>query len=107
VAEAILDIVAENPQGQHVSAEMQPAAVHEHRREERWHVGRWMRPEAAGNERPLFHERVAAAEFDEEQQQVQCDERIRDDRKGVLAAVSSPIGNIESRSSYRRRASTG
>jgi hypothetical protein len=39
------------------------------------------------HERPLFHECVAAAQLDEEEQDVQRDQRKRHDRKGTLAAV--------------------
>ena len=34
VAEAIFDVVAEDPQEEHVPEEVQPAAVQEHRRED-------------------------------------------------------------------------
>ena len=40
VAEPVFDVVAEDPQVEHVAEKVQPAAVQEHRREDGGHVNR-------------------------------------------------------------------
>ena len=71
--EAVLDVVAEDPQVEHVAAEVQPAAVHEHGGENGRDVGSRIVREASGHERPLLDEPVAVLQLQEEDEHV--DER--------------------------------
>src|SRR5262245_57111105 len=87
VAETILDIVTKDPKVEHVSTQMYPSGVHEHGGKQRWEIRGRIGEKPGRNERPLFNERVATAELDEEEQDVQRDQRIRDYREGSLAAV--------------------
>ena len=59
VAEAVLDIVAEDPQKQHVAEEMQPAAMHEHGGENGDDVPGRVRREFGRDERPMLDGLVA------------------------------------------------
>ena len=59
MAEAVLDVVAEDPQEQHVAEEMQPAAMHEHGGENRDDVRCGIRRELGGDERPILDKLVA------------------------------------------------
>jgi hypothetical protein len=49
VAQTILDVVAEDPEEEHVAGDVREAAVHEHRREER-EVNRTRRRTKTGND---------------------------------------------------------
>ena len=75
--ELVLDVVAEDPQIEHVAAEMQPAAVHEHGGEDGGHVAGWVLAEPGRNERPLANEGIAAVQLDEEEENVERDQRDR------------------------------
>ena len=80
MAEAVLDVVAEDPQEHHVADEMEPAAMHEHGSEDGERaLGRLLR-EARWDERPVLDEAVAARELDQEEQHVEDDQNERDDR---------------------------
>jgi hypothetical protein len=50
----VLDVVAEDPQVQHVAEEMQPATVHEHAGRDGMDLLGRISGEAAGHERPLI-----------------------------------------------------
>ncbi len=60
--------------------EMQPAAMHEHRREHRRDVGGGMGGESRRNESPFGDELIAAGELDEEDQHIEADQHEGDDR---------------------------
>ena len=80
VAEAVLDVVAEDPQVEHVAAQVQPAAVHEHGAEHRGDVAGGIGGEAGRNEGPLLDERVAVVELEQEDEGVDGDQGIGDVR---------------------------
>jgi hypothetical protein len=79
VAELVLDIVAEDPQEQHVAEEMKPASVHEHGGEDGHGALDWILREARRDERPLLDEAIAAAELDQKEQHVEADQGKGDD----------------------------
>lgn len=83
VAEAVFDIVAEDPQKQHIAEQVQPAAMHEHRGEYGHQIGAWVVRKSGGNEGPIGDELVSAAKFSQEDQHVEADKRERDDRGGT------------------------
>ena len=87
VPEPVLDVVAEDPEVEHVAAEVHPAGVHEHRREDRRHICGGVSQEPGWHERPLPDERIAAAELDDEEQHVKGDQGVGDDRETPFAAV--------------------
>ena len=96
MAEAIFDVVAEDPQIQHVPAEVDPPRVHEHGGEQRGKTGGRVGQEPTRNEGPLLHEGVAACELNQEEQNVHGDQRVSDEGKGSSTAVVVADGNIES-----------
>jgi hypothetical protein len=61
----------------------------------RWKVGGRIGHETTRNERPLLHEGIAAAELNKEEQDVQCDQRVRDDGNGSFAGVVVTDGKHE------------
>jgi len=77
--EAIFDVVSEDPQVQHVSENVQPSAVQEHRRDER------RRFERCWHDAEELHERHLRArperELVQEDQRVHGDDEDRDDRR--------------------------
>ena len=86
-AETILDIVAEDPQEQHVAEQMHPAAVQEHRGEDGIGIGCRRIGEARRDEGKLLDEPVARGELDQEHDHVERDEDDRDDRHGAALRV--------------------
>jgi hypothetical protein len=80
--EAVFNIVAEDPQEQHVAEQMQPAAMHEHGGEDGRYIGVRMLGESGGNERPLGDELISAGELDEKEQHIEADQGERDHRDG-------------------------
>src|SRR5262245_22800883 len=99
MAESLLDLAAENPQVKHINADVQPAAVHKHPRDEcevsRSRAGRLRDDSDAAHENRARevgamcdfpgHDRVAgdkalsAGEFHQEDENISDDERIDDD----------------------------
>src|SRR5207245_2327362 len=61
--------------------------MHEHRAEESRSIREWIGNEAAWHEGPLHDESIAAAHFDEEEQGVESDQCIRDQREGLAVTV--------------------
>jgi len=74
VVEAVLDVVAEDPEVEHVAAEVQPAAVHKHRGENGDEIGTGVCGKSSGHDRPPFDERIATAQLYEKEQDVECDQ---------------------------------
>src|SRR5947209_16298786 len=84
MAHCILDIVPEDPEEEHVAADMQPATVQEHRRDERGVEGRVdlrvrrlegrMMDEARRDDAPLIDEEVRI--LPAQRQHVQEDEHV-------------------------------
>jgi hypothetical protein len=60
VAELVFDIVPKDPQKQHIAAEVQPATMHEHRRENGDGIGLRMGGKSGRNESPMVDEPIAA-----------------------------------------------
>ena len=87
VPEAVLDVVAEDPQVQHVAAEVQPAAVHEHGGENGRDVGPRMVREAPRHEGPFVDELVAVLQLQEEDQHVDGNEDVGDVRRRAPQGV--------------------
>src|SRR3990170_2081194 len=85
--ETVLDIVAENPQEEHVAEEMEPAAMHEHCSEDRHPVETGAGRKARRDERPRFDELVARAELDQEHEHVEGDESESDERNDAAQAI--------------------
>jgi hypothetical protein len=73
VSEAVLDIVAKDPQEQHIAEQMQPTAMHEHGREDRDRVCLGTAGKARRYESPVLDELVAAGKLDEEDQDIEAD----------------------------------
>ena len=90
VPEAVLDVVAEDPQVEHVAAEVQPAAVHEHGAENGRDVGSRIVREAPGHECPFLDEPVAVLQLEQEDEHVDDDEDEGDVRRraphGIVVA---------------------
>src|SRR5450759_5280142 len=74
----VFHIVAEYPQVKHVSSQMNPAVVHEHRSEDGQETGAGIGKEAAGDKSPFHNESVTATQLYQEKQNVQSDQGIRD-----------------------------
>src|SRR5262245_59664544 len=86
-SEIVLDVVAEDPEVEHVATEVQPTGVHEHGGEDGGDgAGRVLR-EAPRYEGPLVDERVAAAQLDEEKQDVERNQPIGHDGQRPAALV--------------------
>ena len=95
MAEAVFDIVAEDPQEQHVAEQMQPAAMHEHGREDGHRVGAGLaRKTAPGTNAHFGDELIAAGQLGQKDQHVEADQRERDDGKVRRWLLSSPTGNM-------------
>ncbi len=100
----LLDVVAEDPEEEHVPAEVKPArrVVQEHAREDGEHVLGGRRDELCRHEAEVFEEqssRVAAADrqaLEQEHQHVRCQEQVVDDRE---AAGREPIADRDHRTS--------
>ncbi len=88
--EAVFDIVAEDPQVQHVAAEVQPTAMHEHGAENGCDVGSRIFREASGHECPFLDEPVAVLQLEQEDEHVDDDEDEGDVRRraphGIVVA---------------------
>ena len=87
VAEPILDIVAEDPQEQHVAEEMHPAAMHEHGGEDLHRACHGALRKLGGDECPLPDKGIACGELEQEHRKVQDDEGNGDDRSGAPLRV--------------------
>src|SRR5918995_6039246 len=66
---------------------MKPAAMHEHRGDDRHRVGTRFAGKSYGNERPVLDELVASVEFDKKDYNVQRNQRIGDDGKRTALRV--------------------
>jgi len=66
---------------------MKPAAVHEHGSEEGWKISGGIGKEAAGDKGPLLNECLTAAQFYEEEQDVQDDQDISDQWHRSASAI--------------------
>ena len=75
--EAVLDIVAEYPQEQHVAEQMHPAAMHEHRREHGGGIGGRV-SENCRDERPFDDEGIALGKLQEKNQHIEADQHEGD-----------------------------
>jgi hypothetical protein len=87
VPETVFHIVAKDPQVKHVAPQVDPPGVHEHGSEEGQEITAGIGKEAARYESPLANERVTAAQLYKEEQDVQSDQGIRDQRKSSARAV--------------------
>src|SRR5262249_55387616 len=70
VAEPILDIVAKDPQKQHVAEEMQPATMHEHGSENGDDGCGQGRSETRRDKCPTFNKLIAAGKLEQENRYV-------------------------------------
>src|SRR5918994_7850420 len=66
---------------------MKPAAMHEHRGDDRHRVGTRFAGKSCGNERPVLDELVASVEFDKKDYNIQRNQRIGDDGKRTALRV--------------------
>jgi hypothetical protein len=84
-ADQVLDVAAEHPQEQHVSQHVQPAAVQEHRGQQRADV------QPVRDDAPLLHE---LAEFVRRHGQLvkKNDDVDRHQRSGDLGSGINPLG---------------
>jgi hypothetical protein len=87
VPETVFHIVTEDPQVQHVASQVKPPGMHEHGREDRQTIAEGIRKEAAGNEGPRLNKSVTAALLDKEEQDVQSDQGIRDQRNSSASGI--------------------
>ena len=87
MAEPILDIVAEDPQEQHVAEEMHPAAMHEHGGEDLHRACHGALGKLGGDECPLPDEGFASGELEQEHRNIQADKGEGDDRGGAPLRV--------------------
>jgi hypothetical protein len=60
VAEPIFHVITEDPEIEHVAAQVQPAAMHEHGRKDRDEIGARVCGKTPWHDRPSFYKRVAA-----------------------------------------------
>jgi hypothetical protein len=61
--------------------------MHEHRSEKGHKLTAHVGKEAAGNERPLHYEGIAAAELHKEKEHIQHDQNVRNSRYNSSSAV--------------------
>jgi hypothetical protein len=61
MAEPVFNVVSEDPEVEHVAAEVQPTTMHEHRGEDCYEIATWVCGQAAWNYRPPLDEWLAAA----------------------------------------------
>jgi hypothetical protein len=61
--------------------------MHEHGSEKRWKITRGICKEAAGNESPLINKSVTTTHFYEEEQDVQGDQSISDQRNRSASTI--------------------
>ena len=110
VAEAIFNVVAEDPQIQHVSAEVQPAAVEKHGNENADQVRRVKRrgPESRrheGDEEEIALDVLAERQLPEEHEDIRRDEQVIDDGDGapriVIGERQHPARILDYRRKYR------
>ena len=96
MSQRVLDVVPEDPEEEHVSAEVEKAGVEEHRREDRDEARARRHPpgggvkETVGNERPALEERFPTGplrDLEEEDEDVRRKEQVVGERKG-------PPGNV-------------
>jgi hypothetical protein len=91
MAKLVFDIVAEDPKIQHVAEQVEPASMHEHGAQHSRRFAGGIGAEPARNKGPLFDERLAAVQLDEEDQDVENNQYIGDN--GDCSAPTVIVAN--------------
>ena len=88
--EIVLDVVAENPEIEHIAENMQPAAMHEHGGEDRLHFCGRAGRELARHKGPCADEVVPLIEFEQKHQHIHDNQQVGDNRHALPRTIVVP-----------------